>query len=107
MEYIKYTNRIPILERFTPSDKEQKLYDKISAYLQRDDIQALPKSQRHLITMVMRKLLASSSFAITGTLDSLIGRLKDQMGIPSEVDIYQHFSEDFEAFDEEEDEWGF
>ena len=55
----------------------------------------------------MRKLLASSSFAITGTLDSLIGRLKEQMGIPSEVDIYQHFSEDFEALDEEEDEWGF
>ena len=107
LEYIKYTNRIPLLKRFTPSSKEQELYDKISDYLQREDIQALPKSQRHLITMVMRKLLASSSFAITGTLDSLIGRLKEQMGIPSEVDIYQHFSEDFEALDEEEDEWGF
>ena len=107
LEYIKYTNRIPILEKFTPSDKEQELYEKISAYLQREDILALPKSQRHLITMVMRKLLASSSFAITGTLDSLIGRLKEQMGIPNEINIYEHFSGDYEALTEEEDEWGF
>lgn len=107
LEYVPYTNRISMLETFKPSDKEQELYEKISAYLQREDIQALPKSQRHLITMVMRKLLASSSFAITGTLDSLIGRLKEHMGIPNEVDIYKHFSEDFEALDEEEDEWGF
>ena len=55
----------------------------------------------------MRKLLASSSFAITGTLDSLIGRLKEQMGIPNEINIYEHFSGDYEALTEEEDEWGF
>jgi len=35
----------------------------------------LPAGQRSLITMVLRKLLASSSFAISGTLESLISRL--------------------------------
>ena len=35
----------------------------------RDNLQALPASQRSLMTLVLRKLLASSTFAIAGALD--------------------------------------
>ena len=40
---------------------EDRLYTLVSDYLRRDNLQALPSSQRTLMTLVMRKLLASSA----------------------------------------------
>ncbi len=77
LEYINYTNRIPMTQEFYPSEDEQTLYDLVSEYLQRDKLYALPKGQRKLMTLVLRKLLASSTFAIAGTLDALAQRLQE------------------------------
>jgi superfamily II DNA/RNA helicase len=76
IEYINYTKRIAFTQEFTPNPDEQSLYDVVSDYLSGQSLYALPNSQRHLITLIMRKLLASSSFAITETLKSLISRLE-------------------------------
>ena len=76
VEYIPFTNRVPITADFTPGDDEQRLYEAVSDYLRRDELIALPNSQRQLITLVLRKLLASSTFAISGTLRGLIQRLE-------------------------------
>lgn len=62
--YIPYTKRLPLVEEFTPEESEDRLYHLVSEYLQRDNLQALPSSQRSLMTLVLRKLLASSTFAI-------------------------------------------
>lgn len=75
-EYIRYTERLPITFPFKPSDDEQKLYEAISAFLQREDSYALPKRQRHLTALILRKLLASSTPAIADTLDVLRSRLE-------------------------------
>ncbi|WP_166820079.1 SNF2-related protein [Thalassoroseus pseudoceratinae] len=84
-EYVSYTKRIPITQDFTPSDDEHRLYESVSTFLQRDSLVSLPASQRHLITLVLRKLLASSTFAISGTLQSLVSRLRDmQANLPAE-----------------------
>ena len=58
--YVSYTKRLAMLEEFTPSDSEEELYNAVSDYLRRDNLQALPTGQRALITLVLRKLLASS-----------------------------------------------
>ncbi|MCK9365288.1 MAG: SNF2-related protein [Syntrophales bacterium] len=79
LEYIKYTNRIPITQDFVPTPDEQVLYDLVSEYLRRENLQALPASQRTLMTLVLRKLLASSTFAIAGALDSLVRRLNAKL----------------------------
>ena len=79
-EYIPFTKRIPLTHQFIPTDDEQRLYEAVSAYLQRKDLAALPNSQRQLITLVLRRLLASSSFAITETLNSMIRRLEQDAG---------------------------
>lgn len=76
LEYIKYTKRIAIVEEFFPTTDEQKLYDMVSDYLARPRLYALPNSQRQLMTLILRKLLASSTYAIYGTFCSLINRLK-------------------------------
>jgi hypothetical protein len=68
--------RLPLVEEFTPEESEDRLYHLVSEYLQRDNLQALPASQRSLMTLVLRKLLASSTFAIAGALTSISNRLK-------------------------------
>lgn len=77
LEYVRYTERRALTQPFRPSDPEQKLYDRISGFLQREDTYAIPDRQRHLIVLILRKLLASSSRAIAGTLESLRDRLID------------------------------
>lgn len=79
LEYIKYTKRIAIVEEFFPSENEQKLYDMVTDYLSKPRLYALPNSQRQLMTLILRKLLASSTYAIYGTICSLIARLQTML----------------------------
>lgn len=104
LEYINYTSRRAVVEEFFPSELEQQLYDKVSGYLQRPKLYALPSSQRQLMTLVLRKLLASSSFAICNTLAGLAAKLE---GILEDQEQYQQdlFKEDFEEYDTLSDEW--
>lgn len=75
-EYIRYTERRAITLPFRPTDEEQTLYENVSKFLQREDSYALPRRQRHLTALILRKLLASSSKAIAATLDILRQRLE-------------------------------
>ncbi len=107
LEYIRYTNRIPITQEFIPTDAEQSLYDMVSSYLQRPSLQALPSSQRTLMTLIMRKLLASSTFAIAGALDTLARKLERQLRDDTSLrqKMEEEIAEDFEEYDEIVDEW--
>lgn len=107
LEYINYTNRTCITEPFTPDDNEQKLYNLVSEYLQRPKLYALPASQRQLMILILRKLLASSTFAISGTLEALATKLENlviKQNSP-EIPLEEAVSNDFEALDEIKDEW--
>lgn len=105
MEYINYTNRISICEEFFPTREEDELYNNVSEYLQRPKLYALPNSQRQLMTLILRKLLASSSYAIYGTLDSLVKRLELILKKEEEPDLIEVIDEDYEAADEMAEEW--
>src|ERR1700688_4291882 len=61
LEYVKFTNRHALVQEFVPSPDEQRLYDLVSEYLQQPALYALPASQRSLMTLILRKLLASST----------------------------------------------
>ena len=107
-EYVKYTSRIPMAQEYMPSEKEQELYDKMSAYLLRDDAYGLPAGQRTLLLLLIRKLMASSSFAVCDTVQAIINRLKRLVGeeetMEAEVDeSLQDFFDD--SFGEETEEW--
>jgi SNF2 family DNA or RNA helicase len=107
LEYIRYTNRIPITQEFVPTEAEQKLYDMVSDYLRRPSLQALPSSQRSLMTLIMRKLLASSTFAIAGALDSLARKLERQLRDDKSLrlKLEEEIAEDYEEYEEVADEW--
>ncbi|MFP3089371.1 DEAD/DEAH box helicase [Treponema sp. TIM-1] len=113
LPYIRYTRRLPLLEPFTPEESEDRLYNLVSTYLQRPNLQALPTGQRTLITLIVRKLLASSSFAIAGTLEVMIRRLEakiahsdheyDDAAMAADVEAdYEGFEETFDERSSEE-----
>ncbi|MBZ5553378.1 MAG: DEAD/DEAH box helicase family protein [Acidobacteriia bacterium] len=106
LPYVRYTKRLPIVQPFTPEEGEHKLYNLVSEYLRRDNLQALPASQRSLITLVLRKLLASSTFAIAGALDSMSRRLKERIkNQEPPQSLEEDMVTDYEALDETADEW--
>ena len=94
-----------------PTEAEQALYDMVSDYLQRPSLQALPSSQRTLMTLIMRKLLASSTFAIAGALDSLARKLERQLREDKslranlEEEVTEEIGRDFDGLAEEAEEW--
>ena len=104
--YIPYTKRLPLVEEFTPEEGEDRLYELVSEYLRRPNLQALPASQRSLMTLVLRKLLASSTFAIAGALESISSRLRSklQKKEPGES-LEEELDQDYEALDETAEEW--
>lgn len=106
-EYVNYTQRIPITQTFIPTEAEWQLYEKVSSYLQREMLFALPKAQRTLMTLVVRKILASSSFALSDTLQSLIKRLDDllQGRNVGNIGISKEFYKDLDEFEDTLEEW--
>ena len=102
--YVPYTRRFAMVEEFTPAASENRLYALVSEYLQRETLQALPAGQRALTTLVLRKLLASSTFAITGALEAMARRLRASLA--ADVADAETLSDDYEALDVTAEEWG-
>ncbi len=106
LEYVKYTSRHALVQEFFPTDDEQRLYDEVSEYLQQPILYALPSGQRQLMTLVLRKLLASSSYAIAHTLDGLVKKLEKALAEAALVDSPpEDLGENWEDLDELTDEW--
>jgi adenine-specific DNA-methyltransferase len=104
--YIPFTKRLPLVEEFTPEESEDRLYHLVSEYLQRENLQALPIGQRSLMTLVLRKLLASSTFAIAGALTSISNRLKAKLSKAEPArPLEEELDEDYEALHETVEEW--
>lgn len=78
-EYINYTNRLPLTQNFDTTDVEFELYQEISEFLRRDDIYSVPRQQKKLTTMIIRKILASSTYALISTLTNIKQRLEKML----------------------------
>lgn len=105
VEYIQYTERRLITRPFKPTDQEHKLYEAVSDFLQQEDAYALPYQQRHLTTLIVRKLLASSSQALAGTLEVMRDRLIGlRNGTRVEPNLAERIIEEEEVEDELLDE---
>jgi len=90
-------------EDFTPTDDEIELYNLVSEYLQRPDVAAIPYRQRHLMILIYRKILASSSFAIARTLQSLVDNIQRQIeGL--EPESIEELVKDVDGYEEEKEE---
>jgi len=89
LEYVPYTERKALTRPFNPTDEEQVLYDAISSFLGRANTFAIPHRQRQLTSLIIRKLLASSSFAVAGTLRTMRARLEGMLeDLPQDDDEF-------------------
>lgn len=96
---INYTNRLPKTFDFTPDKLETDLYEHMSQYLQRDDTLAVGQNGRHLVTLVLRKILGSSSFAVAATLDKMVARLGQKLAVNEDA------LDDIDGVEETAEEW--
>ncbi|WP_145509496.1 SNF2-related protein [Yersinia rochesterensis] len=101
---ISFTRRHSITEDFRPTDEEEALYKQVSSYLQQDDLLAIKSGARHLVTLVIRKILASSSTAIQGTLETMIHRLENKMPVLDALTDYENYDDysDEEGIEDED-----
>jgi len=107
LPYISYTNRHALVQEFVPNEDEQRLYTLVSEYLQSPQLYALPASQRQLMTLILRKLLASSTYAISDTLLGLANKLEAVETEQAALDAPppENIEENFDSLPEIEDEW--
>ena len=103
--YVSYTARRAIVQEFTPSDEERELSRLVADYLRRPDLKALPEGQRQLISLVLWKLLASSSRAIAGALATMAERLQNLLNSGNSEALAQSLDEDYEGLADTADEW--
>ena len=75
VEFVRYTERKLITCPFKPTEQEHTFYEAVSNYLRREETYALPSGQRHLLILLVRKVLASSPIAVAGTLEIMRDRL--------------------------------
>ena len=105
-QYVPYTARRAIVEEFTPSTEERELSALVADYLRRPNLKALPDGQRQLISLVLWKLLASSTHAIAGALETMAKRLQGLLDeVPNIPELADELDEDYESLDETADEW--
>jgi hypothetical protein len=96
---ISFTRRSSHTFHFEPGEDELRLYTDISGYLQRRDTIAFGTRPNPLVTLVVRKILGSSSFAIAQTLGAIVDRL-NRIELPTVTDL-----EDVDTATEAAEEW--
>ncbi len=74
-EYVRFKERKAITTPFRLTDAEHNFYEHLTDFIGREDTISIPKKQRHLMELVLRKQLSSSSHAIAGTLNTMRERL--------------------------------
>lgn len=104
---IRYTERCPLTLEFEPSQDEMHLYTAVSAYLQRADTVAFGDKPNQLVTLVVRKILGSSTFAVAETLARIVRRLTHMQRPSAETladyDVVDETAEELESDGEDSD----
>lgn len=75
-KYMSFSKRTCITVDFHLSQEEKDLYDATNDFLRREQLYSIPNANRGLVILVIRKLLASSSFALIETFEVLEKRLE-------------------------------
>jgi superfamily II DNA or RNA helicase len=75
-KYMDFKKRTCKTVDFHLTAEETELYDLVNQFLKKENLYSIPTSNRGLIILVIRKLLASSSYALIETLEVLKKRLE-------------------------------
>lgn len=107
--YIRFTKRIPKTFHFTQTPDEIKVYDEIRKLLLNSDEESylIPSKQKHLLLLILCKLMGSSVHSIVYTLEIMKKRLITLLntGVDNGLDeiITEDVLEDDDSIDEAEE----
>ena len=111
VKYMAFSKRTCRTVDFHLSEEEKQLYDMVNAFLMREKLYSIPTSKNSgLILLVIRKLLASSSYALVETFQVLKKRLEKlyegtkSANAQDGFDLFWSFVEDEMEEDDEEPE---
>ena len=76
-EYVNFTKRTAFVQEYYPTDAEINLYEHVSEYLMREGTYGVPERQRPLLSLLVRKIMSSSAYALGYTLERFIHRLQE------------------------------
>ena len=103
-KYMQFANRVSRTFDFELSYDEVALYMRVNKFLKRDFLYSLPTANRNLLTLVIRKLLASSSFALIETFEVILERLKKLLEGTKSKDAQEGFELFWNYLDDDYDE---
>lgn len=106
-DYMHFVKRICRTVDFELSPDEIELYERVNLFLKRDALYSIPASNRGLIILVIRKLMASSSFALIETFEVLKKRLEKLYEGTKSADAQEGFDLFWSFVEDEIDESGF
>lgn len=97
--YIQFTNRIPKTFSFELTETEKMVYERIRELLNSSDEESylIPHAQRHLLVMILCKLMGSSMHSIVFTLSKMRTRLENLRDLGKNTQI------EYDEFDLDED----
>lgn len=105
--YMHFVKRICKTVDFKLSWDEIELYERVNLFLKRNVLYSIPTSNRALIILVIRKLMASSSFALIETFEVLKKRLEKLYEGTRSADAQEGFDLFWSFVEDEIDESGF
>lgn len=106
-KYMNFKKRTCKTVDFALSQDEIELYQRVNDFLKRDLLYSIPTSNRGLIILVIRKLLASSSFALIETFEVLKKRLEKLYEGSKSASAQEGFDLFWSFVEDEIDESGF
>lgn len=106
-DYMHFVKRICRTVDFQLSHDEIELYERVNLFLKRDVLYSIPTSNRALIILVIRKLMASSSFALIETFEVLKKRLEKLYEGTKSADAQEGFDLFWSFVEDEIDESDF
>ena len=106
-KYMNFKKRTCRTVDFTLSTDEIELYQRVNDFLKRELLYSIPTSNRSLIILVIRKLLASSSFALIETFEVLKTRLEKLKEGSKSASAQEGFDLFWSFVEDEIDESGF
>lgn len=105
--YMNFKKRTCKTVDFVLSQDEIELYQRVNDFLKRDLLYSIPAANRGLIILVIRKLLASSSFALIETFEVLKKRLEKLYEGSRSANAQEGFDLFWSFVEDEIDESGF
>lgn len=106
-KYMNFKKRECLTVDFNLSEEEMLLYNMVNSFLKREPLYSIPVKNKGLVILVIRKLLASSSFALIETFEILKNRLEKLYEGTKSAQAMEGFDLFWDYVEDEIDESGF